>query len=395
MRIAYFSPLPPQRSGVAVYNAQLLPYLAQHAALTLFHPQPAQVDVALRQQFDVRAVADFGGPLAEGFDVCLYQMGNNITYHADVHAVLRRWSGVVTLHDVNVHSFYGELFLQQGNVPAYVREMAYAYGRSGANYARRAHLGEHQYGAAHYPLFERLVNQSLGVVVHSRAVEQQIVTRCARTPVTHINLHQEDLAARLPAAAVAKQRLSYDPDDLLLASFGYVAPSKRIETVLRAVAELHGRFPRLRYALVGELVPGYNIQSLIAKWNLEDVVRLVGYADDATFDQYLAATDVGINLRYPSQGEMSATLLSLMAASKPTLISAVAAFADLPPGTVIPVDVGPEEQAQVTAALADLLSRPEQRHKIGAAAHRYIVDACNPNHIAREYIDFLRLVIDL
>ena len=35
LRIAYFSPLPPARSGIADYSRELLPHLARHARLTL------------------------------------------------------------------------------------------------------------------------------------------------------------------------------------------------------------------------------------------------------------------------------------------------------------------------------------------------------------------------
>ena len=42
-QIAYFSPLPPTRSGIADYSAELLPYLAEAARITLFTATPEQV----------------------------------------------------------------------------------------------------------------------------------------------------------------------------------------------------------------------------------------------------------------------------------------------------------------------------------------------------------------
>ncbi len=47
-RLAYFSPLPPERSGIAGYSEELLPYLAQSAQVTLFASDPDQVTDALR-----------------------------------------------------------------------------------------------------------------------------------------------------------------------------------------------------------------------------------------------------------------------------------------------------------------------------------------------------------
>ncbi|MFO7538913.1 MAG: hypothetical protein R6X32_12780, partial [Chloroflexota bacterium] len=36
LRLAYFSPLPPARSGIADYSAELLPHLARLADVTIF-----------------------------------------------------------------------------------------------------------------------------------------------------------------------------------------------------------------------------------------------------------------------------------------------------------------------------------------------------------------------
>ena len=78
MRIAFFSPLPPLRSGIAEYSSKLLPYLDQQAEITLFVDEAAKVDPTLQQAFLIRDLHSFTGPLAEGFNICLYQMGNNL-----------------------------------------------------------------------------------------------------------------------------------------------------------------------------------------------------------------------------------------------------------------------------------------------------------------------------
>ena len=60
-RIAYFSPLPPERSGIAGYSEELLPYLAQSAQVTLFASDPEQVAAVLRAAFEVRSIATIRG----------------------------------------------------------------------------------------------------------------------------------------------------------------------------------------------------------------------------------------------------------------------------------------------------------------------------------------------
>ena len=53
MRLAWFSPLPPQRSGIADYSAELLPHLAKHLDLELFVDEGVKVDPAIRARFPV------------------------------------------------------------------------------------------------------------------------------------------------------------------------------------------------------------------------------------------------------------------------------------------------------------------------------------------------------
>lgn len=58
-RIAYFSPLPPTRSGIADYSAELLPHLAQAAQITLFAAESEQVAGDLRAGFELDVFAGF------------------------------------------------------------------------------------------------------------------------------------------------------------------------------------------------------------------------------------------------------------------------------------------------------------------------------------------------
>ena len=69
MRIAYFSPLPPARSGIADYSAALLTELTRHAEVTTFTERPASFDPA-------------------AYDVCLYQVGNNPFHFAPYEMAL-------------------------------------------------------------------------------------------------------------------------------------------------------------------------------------------------------------------------------------------------------------------------------------------------------------------
>ena len=53
LRLAFFSPLPPARTGIADYSRQLLPHLRTQTEITLFSAEPDKVDAELRHQFGI------------------------------------------------------------------------------------------------------------------------------------------------------------------------------------------------------------------------------------------------------------------------------------------------------------------------------------------------------
>jgi glycosyltransferase involved in cell wall biosynthesis len=192
----------------------------------------------------------------------------------------------------------------------------------------------------------------------------------------------------------AKARLGFEPDDLLMGSFGYVAPSKRVDVALRAFARVRRSFPNAHYAIVGRVIAGHELSPLLDELGLGEEVRLVGYADDAIFRTYLRAVDVGVNLRYPTHGETSATLLALMAAGKPVLVSRVDAFVELPDAACVKIDVGTEEQSQIETWLLALLEDRDRRCQIGRNALSYVRRECDPEAVAARYVDFMQQVLN-
>ncbi|MCB0070588.1 MAG: hypothetical protein KDE20_03980, partial [Caldilineaceae bacterium] len=128
MRIAYFSPLPPQRTGIADYSATLLPHLAAHADVTLFVDDPAAVTPL---HLPVRAIAAFTDALGERMDICIYQMGNNVRFHRQIYATALRQPGLLVLHDINLYAFHDDLFVGGGRPGGLLRELGFADGMRG------------------------------------------------------------------------------------------------------------------------------------------------------------------------------------------------------------------------------------------------------------------------
>src|SRR5207302_9663109 len=74
-----------------------------------------------------------------------------------------------------------------------------------------------------------------------------------------------------------------------------------------------------------------------------DGVTFTGYVEDAEFAAHFAAVDRLVNLRYPSAGETSGTLIRAFEAGKPVAVSDYAQFAELPDDCVVKIPFGERE----------------------------------------------------
>jgi hypothetical protein len=187
----------------------------------------------------------------------------------------------------------------------------------------------------------------------------------------------------------ARARLGLPPGALVLASFGHINPYKRVEAVLRAIASLRGSIPGIRYLLVGSVSPSYDVRAAIARAGLEDSVSVTGYVERHAFEDYLASADICLNLRHPTAGETSASLLRLLGAGKPTLVSASGSFAELPPGVAAQVDLDASEGDLIVAYCRLLSGRPELAAALGARARAYVARQHSLDGAAASYMRFL------
>ena len=99
--------------------------------------------------------------------------------------------------------------------------------------------------------------------------------------------------------------------------FGFLKPYKRIAESLRAFRRLLRVQPNARMILVGEPHPDFPLQSLIDGLGLHPSVRVLGFTPIEDFVGYIAACDIILNLRYPTVGESSGTLLRSLGSAAP------------------------------------------------------------------------------
>ena len=403
MRVAYASPLPPQRTGIADYSAELLPHLARHADIELY------VDATDANRSGERPGTAWPGgdafrvrPLAElprrrgSHDVVLYQLGNDARYHGGIWRMLQRVPGVVMLHEFMLHHLVREMTLVRGNQPAYLEEHRYCYGETARGVARRALDSGFPHDLWTYPLFERVVDRSLGLLVHNATTRRRVLASRPEALVGTVPHHlaldalPDPERVRVPAV---RRRLGVPEDALVVASFGFITPAKRLEVALRAFARLRRRVPRAVYVLAGGVSPYYDLDRMVPP-ELRPAVVTTGRLPLTELLTAMVAADVAVNLRHPTGGETSGTLIRLLGLGRPVVVSDTGAFREVPAGCCARVALDEAEEDVLTEFLVRLAEDPELRRDMGRNARRHMAEHHTLEGSAEKYAAFLRRVVE-
>ena len=377
MRVAYFSPLPPARSGIADYSEALIESLKPLVDLEVFS-----------------AVGQASRPVQTGREACptdiaLYHVGNN-AWHDFVYETALRHPGVVVMHESNLHHLIADLTIKRGDWDAYVRECEYQGGQPAREFAERVRKLEVGPDYEGVPMTRRLLESARGLVVHSHFMQDEMRAAGFTGPIAVI-----PHGAWIPEADRNSWRHKLGLDEItpLIGIFGFLKPYKRIAESLRAFRRVVRLAPNTKMILVGEPHPEFPIEPMIRSMGLSANVRVLGFTPIEDFVGYLGACDIVLNLRYPTVGESSGTLLRSLGLGKAVLVSEVGSFQEFPDDVCLKVPVGPGEEDLIFEYLNLLVSRPEVAKALGARARNYVAEQCNWATVARQYADFLDSVV--
>jgi len=367
---AFFSPLPPSRSGIADYSEALIESLKPLVELEVFSSGERPFDSAR-------------------FDIALYQVGNN-QFHDFAYETALRHPGVVVMHESNLHHLVSDLTIRRGDWDGYVRECEYNGGAAAREFAERVRALEVGPDYEGLPLTRRLLESARGLVVHSRYMEAEMRAAGYSGPIAVI-----PHGAWIPEADRNAYRYKLGLDEItpLVGIFGFLKPYKRIAESLRAFRRLVRLVPNARMILVGEPHPEYPIEPMVHSMGLSANVRLLGFAPLEDFVGYLGACDIVLNLRYPTVGESSGTLLRALGLGKAVMVSQIGSFQEFPEDVCLKVPVGAGEEELIFEYLNLLVSRPEVARALGESARDYVARECNWAGVARRYAEFLESVV--
>jgi glycosyltransferase involved in cell wall biosynthesis len=341
LKVAYYSPLPPSRSGVADYSALLLPELRKH------------VDVVVAQKRRFRRF-----PSA---DVALYHIGNDPDAHGWIAEALHARPGVVVLHEYVLHHLVAGITLGKGDSRGYLDAMERGHGLAGRLLAFGVTEGRipplWETRPEQFPLAGDVLAAATGLIVHSQFVESRARQAGFQGPIWRIP-HPAWPLPDAPPEPVAGSPL--------IGCFGHLNESKRIPQLLAAFDRLSASQPRARLLLVGALSDRLD--------GLETPAGVVReeYVPEDRLWALMAACDAIVSLRSPTMGETSGSAIRALSLGKPLIVSDVGWFSELPDSVAIKVPVDEREPEALLAALERLSADETARTAMGKAARELV-----------------------
>lgn len=378
MRLAWFTPWPPQSSGVAGRSAELVPELAVRGhAIDVFVDEqlvaasPAGASPPQPGDVRVQSAHDFVWRAARGqYDLSVYQAGNS-RLHQFVWPYLFRFPGLTVLHETRLHHARGHALLSRGRRAAYRAEFAWSHPHSQADAAELAVAGFD--GAFYYdwPMVRSVLAASRRVVAHSRGAAEALRAEWPEYDVGHVALG-EGRGSPIPEDDRRRRRAELGvPDDVVLYGiFGGLTEEKRVRQVLAAFRTTLTRLPDARLVLCGAADPSLDLDRQIDRAGVRPAVIVAGKLNDEDFDRTIAASDVTLNLRWPSAGEVSGAWLRALAAGRATVIVDLAQQAGIPtldPRSMQAHAPAPTRIAPPVAVAVDIL---DEVHSLGLAMWR-------------------------
>jgi glycosyltransferase involved in cell wall biosynthesis len=320
MQIAWFSPFPPVRTGIAACSADLVGALRQRGHAIDPYPAGSAHDFPWRHR-------------QRPYDLIVYQFGNS-SHHDYQWAYALRYPGLVVLHDTRLHHARAAFLLREGRVADYRAEFQWSHPHVPADAAELAIAGLDSRLFYDWSMTRALVETARLVAVHGHLAIGPSGDRAIDDKVVPIRLgHGERVTDERKRTARRRIRATYGiaDDAVLFGVFGGLTPEKRIPQVLAAFTAILPHASGARLLLAGAAAAHYDAQADIAARGLTDRVIVTGYLEtDDELTDHLAACDVSLNLRWPTAGETSGAWLRALAAGVATVITDLAHLGDVP-----------------------------------------------------------------
>jgi glycosyltransferase involved in cell wall biosynthesis len=389
-KLAYVSPLPPERSGISDYSAELIPELSKYYDIDVVITQDFVSDTWINKNCKIRSV-DWFKAHPDYYDRVLYHFGNS-KFHQHMFKLLEEMPGVVVLHDFflsGVVAYMDIIGYQPNCCPQYLYN-SHGYQALSDYY----HVKDIMDVVYKYPINLPVLQNSKKVIVHSensiRLAKKwygvEASQKMSLIPLLRASVQNIDDIKKV------KVGLGFPEEAFIICSFGMVNQTKLNHRLLSAFLNSSLSTSSDCYLVfVGENDTGdygSNLLLNIKNSMIKNRIKITDWTDIETFRCYLRSADMAVQLRTLSRGETSAAVLDCMNYGLPTIVNANGSMADLSKDAVLML---PDEftDSELVVALESLYENRQQRLDLSKNAREIIKTKHDPTTCAKQYFEVI------
>lgn len=378
-RLFHVGPLHPDTSGVATYSEELLKLLAfRYEIITV---DPIREGQKVHSRWPSASVAEFLKDIRPE-DRVLYELGNSSAHHGTLQLMMQR-PGTCILHDAYLSGLVA--WETSGNEAQHTLEATIL--RQHGHWGARLLRSGVEVAAKRLPLSADAFSARGSVIVHSTHAAEILALHYPMAADRVVVLPQLRHAAsgvkeRGKHKAVARETLGVASNDIVIASFGHLGPNKQNIKLVQAVASLEADLKeRLHLVFVGKNAEDAHGKKIIREVDIAKMhglnVTVTGHVDDATYESFLWAADVAVQLRIDSRGESSRAILDAFAFGLPVVANRHGSSMEFPQFIFRIVDA-PGDAAAVARSVRDVILSTEAQAELAARASTYLQEQHNP-----------------
>ncbi len=386
MKVAMVTPLPPQHTGIADYVSDLLQGLITNKNFEITIISNANINSI--HHCEVHSYKDYPDEEYHAFDLIVYQIGNNYEFHGYMLDLIRKFGGIIHLHDVVLHHLFASMLWENNKRDEYFYIIEEHYGVDTLKSVKEK-VSHDTYPwegpeVIDLPLFEEFIQFCDGCIVHSEFAKTKISDLFPALDVYRINqLYKMDVKTKKPE----------ENKIIKFAIFGGVDPQKKVDIVLKVFTKIKKINKDASFLLT--IVGGINDQAkyeldLLIKDHLTEHVKITGRVDEKEFMEYFLDTDILIALRYPTMGETSAVVMRAMQLGIPCIVNDIGWYSELPEHIMkIPIDT---MEAELESTILEILNDEKRLKWLKKETLKYSKEELDFDKSIEEYSNIIMTI---
>ncbi len=393
-KIAMFTPLPPIQSGIADYSADILLQLEAEFEIDVYidrykadFKESKRIHVYPAKLFDEKRYA---------YDRIVYQVGNSL-YHAYMFPYIKKYPGIVVLHDYNLKNVLEAMYLYELNQPkTFVQYLREDYSKAAVQ-SYMQHLNTSY--TEKFEINGFVTNYAEKIIVHSLYAKKKLLLKNIERNVCVIP-HYAVIEQKQNALTEQKQQEDRNKktDQFVFAAFGHIHESKRIIPALHAFGRICREQPdrNLRFQFVGKMAKELRdtFEETLREEDVKEQVCVTGYVPLERFLEHLDQADVCVNLRYPYHGESSGSFMRELAKGKCVVVNRIGSFGEVPEKACLMIPnaekMDKEEETEAIYQAMKLAMDDSVREKIEFEAKKYAREYLDLEKVGKQYIQAIK-----